>query len=394
MGWFQEAKAWKESDPSVTYRQISQKFGIAKQTVKNRFCAERKRNQGTKFPSADELIEQEKAKLQRQHEQRVLQQLVKERGRTELMCDAVREAIAVLPPFPIPEFKPIDSEYDDEDAVLLISDCQIGQVVDPEETGGLGEYNLEVFKQRRRALTKSVRKIVKIHSNAYNVRRLFVPFLGDIVENDIIFRGQKDYVDADVVSQVFVAADEFCSMLTELVQDFEEIHVIGIGGNHGRTGRKGENRTWVNWDYIAYKFMEERLRNQARIKFYIPKSWWTLLEVRGHSFLLLHGDDIRAWNSLPYYGIDRADARWTKMLQVNQLSYEYMLIGHHHNSATIDSPVGEKIVNGCWPGGSQYSLKQLNTSSKPSQWFFGVHERRGISWRYKIDLVAGPYGGG
>jgi hypothetical protein len=43
MGWFQEAKAWKESDPSVTYRQIAEKFGIARQTVKNRFCREKKR---------------------------------------------------------------------------------------------------------------------------------------------------------------------------------------------------------------------------------------------------------------------------------------------------------------------------------------------------------------
>ena len=119
------------------------------------------------------------------------------------------------------------------------------------------------------------------------------------------------------------------------------------------------------------------------------------LTIEGEHTYTVNGAGVHnSWNSIPYYGIDRADSRWTKMLQVNQLSYEYMLIGHHHNSATIDSPVGEKIVNGCWPGGSQYSLKQLNTSSKPSQWFFGVHERRGISWRYKIDLVAGPYGGG
>ena len=174
MGWFEEAKAWKESDPSVTYRQIAQKFGVARQTVKNRFCAERKKGRVAEFPTAEELIRREKEKLQRRHEQQVLKRLLKDRSRTELICDTVRAAVASLPRIPLPEFRRVETDFDDEHVGLIISDCQVGQVVDPEETGGLGEYNIEVFKRRAKHLTKSVRKITSIHKRAYNLPVLHV----------------------------------------------------------------------------------------------------------------------------------------------------------------------------------------------------------------------------
>ena len=374
----------------LSYAQIQERTGLSHSQLQNQLYKHRRKRREQeaqqKFPSAEELVRQEKAKLQRQHEQRVLKKLVKEQGRTELMCDAMREAMASLPPAHLPEFTPIETTFDDEHVGLIISDCQVGQVVDPEETGGLGEYNIQVFKRRAKYLTKSVRKITSIHKRAYNLPVLHVFVLGDIVENEVIFRGQKDYIDADVVSQLFVAADELSMMLLELAQDYERVEVYCVGGNHGRTGKKGEGRTWVNWDYIAYQFMAEKLKNQERIRFHIPKSWFMLVGIFDWHFLLMHGDDIKSWNAIPYYGFDRADARWTKLLQARGQKFDYFLIGHHHNQAQIDSPVGEKIVNGCWPGGSQYSLKSLNTANRPSQLFFGIHPRHGITWRYKLNL--------
>jgi hypothetical protein len=133
--------------------------------------------------------------------------------------------------------------------------------------------------------------------------------------------------------------------------------------------------------------MATRLQNEKRIKFYIPKAWWIIANVRGWDFLLLHGEDIKAWNGIPYYGVDRADARYTLLLQTINKSYHYMCCAHHHSHAEIDRPVGEKLINGAWPGGSMYSYKSLNTSSVPSQLFFGVHERKGITWRYKLTMV-------
>ena len=66
--------------------------------------------------------------------------------------------------------------------------------------------------------------------------------------------------------------------------------------------------------------------------------------------------------------------------------FDYLTIGHFHNPATVDGARGEKIINGAWAGGSFFSLKVLQTASRPSQYFFGVTPKHGISWRYKVYL--------
>jgi len=47
----------------------------------------------------------------------------------------------------------------------------------------------------------------------------------------------------------------------------------------------------------------------------------------------------------------------------------------------------EAIINGAFPGGSEYSLRKHYEASDPSQLFFGIHPRRGMTWRYKIKLT-------
>jgi hypothetical protein len=125
---------------------------------------------------------------------------------------------------------------------------------------------------------------------------------------------------------------------------------------------------------------------EDRIEWVVPKSNWCIADICGHNFLLLHGDTIKGWNGLPYYGIDRADSRLKNMLASKGQYFRYMCLGHHHNPADIDSPSGEKILNGTMVGGSDFSINILHTSSRPSQWYFGVQPKKGITWRYKILL--------
>jgi len=300
--------------------------------------------------------------------------------------EAIRDAVQAMPPLELPPVHTIHSRYPDEEACLIISDSHVGERVTLEETGGLGEYNLEIFRRRARNLTRSVREIRSIEGMARNIRRLHVWFLGDIVDNEVIFPGHKDHIETDVVSQVFEATREFVPMLTELQKDFEEVRCVGLVGNHGRTGRKGEAKTHVSFDYLTYKFLEAYTASQPRISWEIPQAWWHIANVQGHNFLLLHGDDIKAWNGIPFYGVQRADGRYTKLMGSQQITYEYMAIGHFHNPAEIDSVGGELLINGAWPGVSMFSLKTLNTMSLPSQFLFGVSRRRGVTWRYKVAL--------
>jgi hypothetical protein len=332
-------------------------------------------------------IKEAKEKAQKERDERLLKKLLKERGTTELVVETFRETIKAYERLEITPPAPVNVLADTEEALLLFSDAQIGEEIKKEDTNGFGEYNIGIFRERMQLLTRKVRERTHMQSLSHKITTLNIFMLGDNVDGIGIYRGQEHHLDALVVEQFLIGAEEIARALIELLGTFQQIKIWGIVGNHGRMGRKGENPSHVNFDYLLYKMLEKLLVNYSdRIEWVIPKSNWTLATVNGQGFLLLHGDTIKGWNSIPYYGIDRADSRFTKMLAGSGRDYRYMCLGHHHNPGDVDSPNGEKILNGTMVGGSDFSINTLHTSSRPSQWFFGIHKDKGITWRDKILL--------
>ncbi|WP_067923703.1 hypothetical protein [Alicyclobacillus shizuokensis] len=338
------------------------------------------------------MIEDAKEKAREERDKKLVSQLLRERGRTELILETFRNCIEAFPKVKLQPPKPVALRKDPEEALLLFSDAQIGEKITLEETNGLGAYNIDIFQHRMRHLTNEVRRIAREQSLAHPIRKLNIAMLGDNVDGINVYRGQVHHLDVMIVDQFLIGTWEIAKSLVALLDTFDEIEIWGIVGNHGRIGKKGENPSHINWDYIMYKIMKRLLDENYgdRIKWNIPVSNWTLAEINGHNFLFLHGDTIKGWNGLPYYGIDRADSRLTKMLAAHGRFFRYLCLGHHHNPAEIDSPGGEKILNGTMVGGSEFSINQLHTSSLPSQWFFGVSQEQGITWRHKILLNVFP----
>lgn len=333
------------------------------------------------------LINEAKEKARKAQEKKLVSKLLKERGATELIVETFENSIKAFEWKDIQPPEPINVTPEYEEALLLFSDAQIGEHITLEDTNGLGEYNIGIFQERMDRLVSEMRELTKIQSYARDISVLNIFMLGDNVDGIGIYRGQEHHLDALVVEQLLIGAEKIAESLIKLLGTFKTIKITGIVGNHGRIGRKGENPSHVNFDYLLYKMLEKLLSNyNDRIIWTIPKSNWHLTEVNGQDFLLLHGETIKGWNGIPYYGIDRADSRFTKMLSGFGKSYRYLCLGHHHNPGDVDSPNGEKILNGTMVGGSLFSINMLHTSSRPSQWFFGIHKKKGITWRHKIIL--------
>lgn len=336
----------------------------------------------------EKAIKEAKEKARKDQEKRLLAKLLKERGTTELIVETFEETIKAFEWKDIQPPKPVGKrKAPKEEALLLFSDAQIGEHITREDTNGFGEYNVEIFKERMDKLVNKMRELTEVHKGYSNIETLNIFMLGDNVDGIGIYRGQEHHLDALVVEQLLIGSEKIAEAIIQLLGTFQNIKITGIIGNHGRMGRKGENPSHVNFDFLLYKMLERMLSEYGdRIEWTIPTSNWVLQDILGNGFLLLHGDTIRAWNGIPYYGIDRADARLTKMLQARNRTYKYLCLGHHHNPGDVDSPNGEKILNGTMVGGSNFSINQLHTTSRPSQWFFGINKEEGITWRYKILL--------
>ncbi len=381
--WGPEAERLKGQ---ISYAEMAVKFGVAKQTIKNYFYEKNKAHKEV-GAALEQEIQQIKETALKQNEDRLKAQQLKELAARDIIADKMISAIKILPEIKIKTIAiPGKNQFSEEEVVLMLSDIQAGTYISREATGGLNEYNKDILKDQFEILKTSMTSIITRMKQITPIRVLNLHMLGDMIEGIDIFAGQAQHVDQDLYNQMFALADLLCEFIVEMLHLFERVKVKCVGGNHGRIGRKGENPHYVNHDVYLYKYIQTKLQNYKQIEFEIPLSWWLLTTIQGHNFLLLHGDDIKAWNGIPYYAIDRADAKWTMLLGANDLYYEYMEMGHFHAETELPRVRGEKLINGCWPGGSIFALKSLVTSGRPSQKLFGVHGDNGKTWSYNLFL--------
>ena len=270
-----------------------------------------------------------------------------------------------------------------EDICLLLSDMHIGDHYTMEETNGLGEYNLNIFKKRLNNLKKTGTEIMELHSKLYETPNLHLMCLGDMVHgmNDTGAWSQA-YIEIPVMDQWI----EGCSAISELIYywlgKFQTIYFYGIIGNHARMSEKGVERDYVNWDYLMYKHIELKFKDNPRVVFNVPKSWYLMTEIKKHNFLLIHGDEISGGNT-PLNKIHEYEKNMTGV--IGKIP-NYTVAGHFHNPSEMTTNNGKVIINGSWPGTDIYSLRSLQKGSRPVQKIFGIHEKIGITWTYDINL--------
>lgn len=277
------------------------------------------------------------------------------------------------------------SAREPEEVGLMISDCQIGQLVDVGETGGLGNYNYAEFKARATFMLKSFSKIIDIQTATTPAPALNVFFLGDIVDGAAIHPGHQRQLDLHAAKQVIAAVDMFAHAVAQLAAMRQwNINVYGVVGNHGRIGKKGEESPMNNLDFLAYHFLAERLREHENVKCAFAESWFQIVKRMGKNFLLVHGDDAKSWGGIPMYGILRSESRYHMMLKQFGVYPDYFLLGHHHQEFTLG---GRVIANSSWVGGSEFSAKTMQMANAPSQSVFGIHPDYGLTWRRDILLI-------
>jgi hypothetical protein len=108
-------------------------------------------------------------------------------------------------------------------------------------------------------------------------------------------------------------------------------------------------------------------------------------QIRNHKFLMVHGEDVKG-KDMPVKSLMNTESRLAGILRTMP---DYTLAGHFHNCAELSTNHGRVLLNGSFVGGDVYSLKNLQLGGKPEQKLFGIHDKRGITFTYNIDLSYG-----
>lgn len=328
----------------------------------------------------------EKAKLQQKLREvdRKYKMIVREESISDKMIRVLRDEARALPEVDL-MWQPLAQKITQETAVLLLGDFHTGEIVDRDVVCGFGEYNFDIFNRRIKFLAKSIRSIVIRKLTGYKIDKLCIFGLGDMVSGRI--HDELIENSEDIIFQIMNGAFVTAQFILELAQMFPKIEIDGVLGNHGRLiMKKYYKKRYTNWDYVFYQFLSMFLVNNSRIVCNFPKSFFIVKKVRGWTFLLIHGDSIRGWMGIPWYGIERMMWKLGDLLKDKGIKIDYRILGHFHNTGELDRAFGELVINGSVIGGTEYSLMSMGEFNRPTQLFFGVHTEIGMTWRYPLRL--------
>lgn len=273
----------------------------------------------------------------------------------------------------------------EEQSVLVLSDMHLGMVnkVFDSGTGARREtYNYPIYLKELANLKKAIFEIHGLLSNAYNLKKLNIFLLGDIVTNDRIFSGQEFHIDRCVGKQIWDAVATLSQLIQELKVIYQNIEITCVVGNHGRTTDtyKTDEPVENNFEYHLYKILQLAFNKDPKVKVNVPNTRQYIVSVAGWRHLLQHGDSFRG--STKNYM-----ERQVKDLIVNIGGFDMLETAHVHSCE--DSKVGENIrikQNGCWVEKDNYAFKVYKQYSVPEQHFYGCNAKRMETWSYKIDL--------
>ncbi len=274
------------------------------------------------------------------------------------------------PDFQIKPFKPAKSSRDEEDIGINLADLHIGKVT--------GSYSVEIAKQRMEHLLDGVMSIINLHRP---IKRAWVFDLGDNVQGENPHQGSKvGDTECGAYEQIHTHAIPMLShFLCSLAQGVETVEFYGVDGNHGIYDKAAPTKT--NWDGFVYSGLELALTNQKSIHIHSPTQFYQLVNIRGFRFFLIHGNQVFAQQGIPLFAMRRKMQEWYAYVG----GFNYAYTGHFHSEARDQvNSVADYTICPPMVTGDSWALEKIGRASKPVQLCFGVHNKYGRTFEYRL----------
>lgn len=345
------------------------------------------------FDPTDERVRELEAEVlhlreERDHARKSLRLSNKEHG---IFKAVVKEMDARIHPFKaLPPARTFKTRKDtiEEHVVLHLSDGHHDQIVTPEESGGLEEYNFPISCRRAEVLVDTLLDWTQqTLSPRFNFRVCTVFAYGDHTSGEIHGHVQRSYF-RNQFKNCFAIGQLHALMYRDLAAAFDAVNVVYLPGNHGRRSiKKDYHGAHDNWDYLIGETARLHCRDMENVSFLIPNAFSVNVDVNGVGFNLSHGDDVQGSLGIPFYGMIR---RQKGLIALNSIKgsqrIRYFCMGHHHVQGALADIDGELVLNGAWVGTDSYAFNRFSGYREPSQLIHGVNPKHGITWRMNVHL--------
>lgn len=232
---------------------------------------------------------------------------------------------------------------------LLLSDIHIGSYTERNDC----IINHEEITKRIKQLVEKVLDEMERSKSHYNVEKIIIAMLGDIINSSIIHGSESlKNCEFETSRQVFEAIKLlFNEVIVPIAKTGIEVECVAVSGNHDRISEKQTmaTRGESNLTYIIYKTLEMMSQQMglSNVKFNICKDTYATTEVYGNHILYEHGDEIRSTaQGVMMSHLNKRQSQLSKIIT-------YLRVGHTHEY--INYSRGKIIINASVCGADGFS---------------------------------------
>lgn len=268
---------------------------------------------------------------------------------------------------------------------LLITDTHFDEVVRPEEVDGLNAYNREIAELRLEAAFKGAWKLAKRYLSGVTYDGVCLMLGGDIFSG-LIHEELRETNEADVIASVVHWIEPMVAGINLLAEEFKQVHVVGVPGNHGRNTRKPrfKGRATDNFDWLLYKLIARDFRKREDVTVQVGNAMDAHVSVYDTRYLLTHGDQFKGGS-----GISGAMAplmlgahRKTRRQSTAGKPYDVLVAGHWHQEIAL--PAHGLMVGNCLKGTDEHSYGCNYPHTPPSQLLWITTPEHGVTWKAPV----------
>lgn len=263
-------------------------------------------------------------------------------------------------------------------AVLHLTDWHIGERNASNELEGWGGYDWAIAQDRVLGqLLPHFIEWVQTQRSGYNLKDLVIVETGDFVSGDI-HEELKVTNEFPLPIQTAKAGQLLGQVHCELARHFDNVYVKQIGGdNHSRLVRKPQaaQKAQNSMGYLVYEIANEAAKKHSNVIPERAEGMKLTFKIGNYTFLGEHGDTVKSWMGVPFYGIERERAREATRRMHDGRGFHYLIMGHWHSPIFAgQADAAGMIVGGCLGGTTAYD-HSCGRISPPSQSGFLVGKR-------------------
>ena len=266
---------------------------------------------------------------------------------------------------------------------LFLSDLHWGEVVHPSQINGVNKYSLAIARERLNHTVQTAIHLLRILDRDMHYPGIVVPLGGDMVSGNIHDELQATN-ELNTMPTVLDLYDHLVGAIKLLADTFGHVFLPCVSGNHGRDTRKtwAKDRNHTSFDWLLYQFLAKHFMDDKRVTFFIPDGPDAYYKVYGLRYLLTHGDQFKAGDSIigPIGPLTRGGQKKLARNQAVGQDFDVMIAGHWHQYIHLT----RLIVNGSLKGYDEYAYAGNFGFERPTQALWMTHPTHGITYRMPV----------